>query len=510
MAISQRAIRRARGSQKARVHSLPAPVGGWNARDSRDGMAETDAVELNNWFPDTGEVRLRKGYTEHASGLGGNVETLAEYHAGSTRKFLAAANGKMWDITDGDTPSSLKTGFSNNRWQWAAFQGELGFVNGQDAPQEFDGSSLSDMTISGSGLTVSNLIGINVFKSRTYFWEDNSQDFWYSAVNALGGTLTKFPLSRVGHFGGNLVCMGTWSRDAGDGMDDLAVFVMSSGEIIVYQGSDPGSADAWSLIGVFQIGAPLATRGVVKFGGDLLVMTKDGYFPLSQAIQGRVSNKSAVSDKIRGAVVEAAEQHGNNYGWEPILYPAGKKLIFNVPVATNTTYVQHVMNTVTGAWCKFTGINARTWGIYNDQLYFGGNGKVFLADNGSSDDGSDIKGDGWPAYTYLGNRGQRKRITMGQVVISADGDLTVSTKSDTDFREPIPPFNSSTFDAEGAEWNEAEWNIAEWVGGDNIINDWKLITGIGYNVSMRVRVSVNAQTVKWFATNYAFTPAGVI
>jgi len=155
-------------------------------------------------------------------------------------------------------------------------------------------------------------------------------------------------------------------------------------------------------------------------------------------------------------------------------------------------------------------MNSRCWGTYNDKIYFGGNGKVYQADTGSNDDGGAIKGDGWPAYTYLGSRGQRKRITMGQVVLSSDGDLTVATKSDTDFAEPIPPFNSSTFDAAGAEWGLAEWNLAEWVGGDVIINDWKLITGIGYNVSMRIRVSVSAQTVKWFSTNYAFTPAGVI
>lgn len=510
MAIPRKAIVRQRASQQARVHSLPSPIGGWNARDSRDAMSEQDAVMLDNFFPDTGEVRLRRGYTEHATGLGGNVETLAEYHSGDTRKFLAAANGNMWDITDGDSPSSLKSGFTNNRWQWASFEGEVGFVNGDDTPQVFDGSSLSDMSISGTGITPSNLIGINVFKARTYFWERNSQDFWYSAVNSLGGSLTKFPLSRVGNFGGNLVCMGTWTRDGGDGMDDLAVFIMSSGEVIVYQGSDPGTASSWSLVGVFHIGAPLATRGVVKFGSDLVVMTRDGYFPLSKAMQGRLSGQSAISDKIRGAVTQATENHSTNYGWEPLLYPAGKMLIFNVPVATNNTYVQHVMNTVTGAWCKFTGLNSRTWGTYEDRLYFGGNGKVFLADTGSNDNGDAIKGDGWPAYTYLGARGQRKRITMGQVVLSSDGDLTVATKSSTDFSEPIPPFNSSTFDAEGAEWGEGEWGVAEWVGGDTIINDWKLITGVGYNVSMRVRVSVSAQSVKWFSTNYAFTPAGVI
>jgi hypothetical protein len=42
-----------------------------------------------------------------------------------------------------------------------------------------------------------------------------------------------------------------WTNDAGDGVDDYAAFVFSTGEVLVYQGDDPGSVNAWSLIGRF-------------------------------------------------------------------------------------------------------------------------------------------------------------------------------------------------------------------------------------------------------------------
>ena len=85
----------------------------------------------------------------------------------------------------------------------------MGLVNGTDTPQQFNGTSVSSLTVTGSGLTSTNLIGITVFKNRTFFWEDDSQDFWYSALNTLGGTVNKFPLSRVGDFGGKLISVGT-------------------------------------------------------------------------------------------------------------------------------------------------------------------------------------------------------------------------------------------------------------------------------------------------------------
>jgi hypothetical protein len=47
----------------ATTASIPAPIGGWNARDSLANMSPTDAVQLVNWFPTPTDVTMRKGYT---------------------------------------------------------------------------------------------------------------------------------------------------------------------------------------------------------------------------------------------------------------------------------------------------------------------------------------------------------------------------------------------------------------------------------------------------------------
>lgn len=510
MAIAPQAVRREQAQPAANVRSLSAPVGGWNARDSLDRMAETDAIVLDNWFPDLGEVRVRNGYTQHSTGMGSDVELIAEYHSQDVNKLIAAAGGSIWDATS-SAASKLASGYSSNRWQWVNFEGEMGLVNGSDHPQKFAGSAVSNMTISASAIgTVSSFVDIHSFKSRTYFIPDGSQDFYYSAVNALGGTLTKFPLSRVGQFGGNIMTMATWSRDGGDGMDDLAAFIMTSGEVVVYQGSNPGDATGWSLVGVFDIPRPIARRAVTKFGGDVVIATESGYFPLSAAFEGRIGQNSAISDKISEAVRDAASLSKNEYGWDAVFYPQGNWLLFNRPVTTNTTYQQHVMNTVTGAWCRFTGIASRTWGIFKGDIYFGGSGTIYKANDGASDGGNDIKSDARTAFTYLGSRGLRKQITAVQPVFSSDGDVSFDVGVGTDFSVPSILSPTRTSGAVGATWDEASWNDAEWAGGLNIVNRWKVTSGLGYNASFRISTLTNNVETRWYALNVLFRAAGIL
>ena len=47
----------------ANTTSVPAPVGGWNGRDSLANMQPLDAVQLVNWYPTPTDVTMRKGYS---------------------------------------------------------------------------------------------------------------------------------------------------------------------------------------------------------------------------------------------------------------------------------------------------------------------------------------------------------------------------------------------------------------------------------------------------------------
>ena len=71
MPILPRNRRLALASQSlAQPISVPAPITGWNARDALDEMPATDAVLLDNWYPDAQGVVVRSGFTPYASGVG--------------------------------------------------------------------------------------------------------------------------------------------------------------------------------------------------------------------------------------------------------------------------------------------------------------------------------------------------------------------------------------------------------------------------------------------------------
>lgn len=491
-----------RNTGKAIPVSSPPPIGGWNTRDALNSMPPTDAVLLDNWFPTTGKVTVRKGYTEFiGSGMGsGNVDTLAEFHAGSVRKFIAATNSNLYEISSG-TASSIGSGYSSDQWQWVNFNGSIFLVNGQDAPLDYDGTTLSATSWTGSGLTISDLIGVNVFKNRLFFWEDDSQDFWYAGPASVTGTLTKFPLSRVGQFGGNLVTMATWTFDGGAGPDDVAVFIMSSGEVIVYQGDDPGDADFWSLIGVYRIGTPINRRGVVKVGGDLVIMTWDDYVSLSEVLQtGQIGNPS----KLSGAVKAASLTNSADFGWQALLYKQGEMIVFNVPTNDADGNKQHIFNTTTKAATRFKGINARCFGIYNSNLYFGStDGKVYQADTGANDDGGSISADGRTAWSSFTSN-TSGRVSAVRPVLEAQGQISFESAVGYDYQDALAPAPSSSVPGDSL-WDTAIWDVATWAGESLTSLAWKAARGYGQSISLRVRVNA-LQVISWIRTDYRIEP----
>lgn len=500
-----------------REESIPAPVKGWNARDPLDGMDDGFAPMLDNWFPQTGFCEARNGSATHATGVGsGAVETLASYRGAASEKLLAAGGGQIYDATGAGAASSLASGFTNDRWQWANFSNSLFLVNGDDAPQTYDGSTVGATGWTGP-TTVSDLIGVHVFKSRLFFIEKNSASFWYPAgVGAVTGALTEFDLSEIDPEGGHLVAIGTLTNDGGTGPDDLAVFIMSTGSVLIYLGTDPGVAANWALVGIFHIGAPVGRRCAIKRGADLIVLTQDGYIPLLQflaARKGRTDPTLAISDNISGAVNEAVRNYKDVFGWQPVLHPLGKKLVVNVPLVEGASAQaqQHVMNTVTGAWCRFKGWPAASFAIHDDELYFGSTGGIVKkADTGRNDSGALIVADGQTAYSFLKSRGRQKKVNLARAVVSSDSALSVGIGIGTDFAPSIPVSITPVVTAAGGAWDVAAWDSAEWAGGLLIRKDWQTVTGIGISVSIRLTTETLAQQVQWFSNDLAFEMGGVL
>lgn len=494
---------------RVRRVTVPPPIGGWNKRDPLDSMAPQDATELVNWFPRTNDVVVRKGFTEHCdTGETTAIETLVNHVCPAGESLLAAVAGKIYDVST-STPVSKLTGQTENMWQTATFGNRTFFVNGADAPQTWDQSTatFSASGFTGSGLTASDLIDVMAFKQRLYFIEHNTRSIWYGGLNAVTGSLTEFDLSTVGNFGGTLLALGQITNDGGDGVDDLFVVFTTTGEVIIYQGSDPGASN-WALVGIFHIGAPISRRGVAQFGSDLVAITEDGFVALTEVLPfGRTGLAPTLSDKISGAATDAARQYGANEGWKVLMYPKNNMLIFNVP-RSETAFDQYVMNTRTKAWCKFTKMNGKDWSLFQRDLYFAGqDGKVYQADTGTTDNGSTIVADGRCAWNYLGDRGSIKRLSLARPNFVAQFTPPLAIGMAMDFN-PNVDFSSVNFSlpADLGIWDESTWDGAIWGFAFSTAADWLSVSGEGYNVSIRIRVSSEDSSPQWNSTNLVYEP----
>jgi hypothetical protein len=709
----------------------PAPVGGWNARDSLDSIPSTDAIELVNLFPESGCVSGRGGSVTVCTLPGGQpVDTLTAFTPEGTSSFIAASNGKFYNVTTFSAPVQIGTGFANNQWQHEHFTNKIIFVNGVDVPQQWDGTTLSPMTISlggspsmalslapgslgagtyyyrawttygstvtaatpeqsivvpaklstptagthttattggffapgtyyirisatnavgetlasvetsivvpagtntntitwkvlavplatgynyyrsstagtelllgssvgltftddgshtpagalpasnttSGGVTVTitpisgitnykfagrttgaellmatqtsnvftddgsvtpsgaiptvdttgtNLLGVANMKGRAFYWENKRAGFWYAIAGAYQGNLIFFPLDRVFRNGGYVLMIVTWSRDNGDGVDDMTAIISNNGETLVYQGTDPGNALAWSMVGRFQIGRPLSVRSHGKLASSEILCSMDGFVSMDEAIVNqRVEEVNYFGGKIIRAANKAASDYQGNFGWEAIYYPRGQMFIINVPISNSPHQAeQYIRNTNTGAWCRFTGQNARTWGLYNDRLYFGtAVGTIMLADANSNDtvvaygdDGVAVERRATTAYMRF-NPEAKSQLTAVQIVSTISQPSSARVQALSDFNDkPLTAINPAIEFVPG-QWNVSNWNQDYWAAAQaDAVNMYAKramysVNEYGFNIALRIRYSFRYQPFIWYSSTFVFNPGGL-
>jgi len=353
---------------------------------------------------------------------------------------------------------------------------------------------------------------VNLFKERLYFVEEDSLNFWYLPVDSINGAVTKFPLGGIFKNGGYLQAMGTWTIDAGYGVDDLAVFVTSNGEVAVYKGSNPSDPTDWALIGIWNIGSTFARKCVFKYGGDILLLTQQGLVPLSAGLQStRLDPRVNITDKIFYAINQATDNYSSNFGWQINYLAKYNMLILNVPVTSNTE--QYVMHNITKSWSRFTNISANCWEMSNEDMYFGGTGFVARFYDSFADAGTNIKGFVQQAYSYFESRGQQKRFTMVRPILQTDNGLpTVLCGLSTDY-ETVELTNQISFNPAillTGEWDLDVWDNANWGGGLVTTKTWQGVTGLGYAGSVSMNVASQGIEFHWASTDYVMEKGGVI
>jgi hypothetical protein len=487
----------------SRGTSIPAPVGGWDAVNALADMPEDRAVVLENWFPSTSDVRVRRGHQYHASGMGsGVVDTLMVYNGltSAASAMFAATGGAIFDVSSSGTAVATdRTGLANNRWQYVNFTVTGGkylwACNGADAAIHYNGSAWAQPSI--TGITASDIVNVNAHKNRLWFVLKDSTKAAYLATGAIAGAATTFELGGLFTQGGYLVAMATWTRDGGAGPDDLAVFISSRGQVVVYAGTDPASAATWEMIGVYDVGPPMGYRCFTKVGADLALLNIDGVLPLSSVLNldRAAQTKAAITANINNAMNDAARSYKSNFGWSLTSYAKGTMAILNVPIQEGQTQQQYVMNTLTGAWCKWTGMNANDWAVFRDDLYFGGNsGAVFQADETGLDVLTPIDAVGQSAYNYYNLRGRLKNWKLLQPLLTTDSDSRPAVGISTDFKDNASLGTPSSAESSSALYDIAIYDIDVYAVESRTVADWTAISGIGQCASIHFRAQTGRTT----------------
>jgi len=493
--------------------NLPAPVGGLNKRDPLIVMAESDAIKMDNYIPTINSVELREGYQKHCS-LGtfsntSKVETLCAYHTSEHSKLIAVFGGKAYDVSLALSVEYQNVSFSKSRCQTVMYKNRLFFLNGVDMPKVYyiddeNVQHFENWGFSGENLQALKIINAGVSHEFLWFVEKNSTRAWVSTVGGnVAGTLSAFDTADVLKWGGKLVSVFNWTVDGGQGIDDYTCLLTSEGEVLVYKGYNPNDADNFELIGSYKLSKPIGYQCVTAYQGDVVIITEEGYLPLSKALSLNNAGFSAVafSNKINGLVQERTTSYKNEEGWQGLIYGKKGYGIFNVPIGN--AFEQHVINISTGAWCRWTNIRAFCWCLYNGELYFGSDNNVFKFGGTYADDGLPIEGQIEQAYSNLKTDGLKKVVLLKPKIRSSqDFKLMIWTNMDFDDSPKDFYVTVGSANTDSAKWGVAQWNEAMWYSTKTrkMQGQWLLNAATGFKASVVFKTTTKGNLIEWFET----------
>jgi hypothetical protein len=548
--------------QRSMLTSLPAPVGGLNARDALANMPPNQAVILENLFPTNSGLMVRPGWTRYYYSIPNDapVETIIKYNGpDGTEKIFACANGNFIDASLGGAYSAsdiVASGFGNNRWQYVQLANITGdftvAVNGEDIPQFYNGTVWTPCVITTDmGLypwfDPRNFIVVAQMHRRLWFVEKDSSRVWYLPVDQVQGAVKLFDCGEVFPLGGYCQTCLSWSVDTGAGMDDQSVFISSKGNIAVFSGFDPdaatGTEGAFTLSGVYTIGATVGRRCACPYGSDVLILCEDGVVMLTSVLsQSKMLMQPPLSDIIQHALSQVVDEFAGLFGWDLFTSARHNQLYVNVP--STVEIYQFLMNTILDAWCTIKGYLAWSWENFYEEPVFGGDGYVARAwDNvgvddppvadvriTSSDDervtsdddvrltqqisltagGTSIQTRCLQAFNYFGSP-QQKSWSLARPVFISDAEPAVDVFFNTDFEvvESVAPLPTTQAANLIFLWDAALWDVALWTGEQRSWKRWYGLNNVGFAGAVFLRTSSVFPTT-WLATDFQFHKGGTL
>lgn len=519
--------------RKAIPASFPAPVGGWIANVAlatpeatrADGSKVNGAAMLENWFPTATGIRMRGGSQRYAV-IGHDhlpVTAMFSYVNGNNRKLFASNESAIYDITtvenpddqflvdedgslmvddDGNafilygSPDADIDSLSGGDWSVVQFATAGGVflraVNGVDTPLVYDGAAWGT-TPAITGAEPTTLSNVWVFKNRLFFVQKDTLDAWYLPANEVGGVAVKFPLGGVFTRGGSLMFGSAWSLDTGNGLNEQCVFVSTEGEVAVYQGSDPSTAETWTKVGVYRIGRPRGPKAFIRAGGDIVIATDIGFVPLSQAIQRDVAALSpgAVSYPIEDAWNQIVAER-TDASWQCEVWPTKQMAAITFPIASGQDKVMFVANARTGAWAKYTGWGATCISVFGERFFFGtDDGHIVEGEVTGSDQTFPYTATCIPLFDPLKSPASLKIGLEARAVLRAPAALEAKLSLQKDYTINLPAVPDASSVPSSNVWGSAVWGQSLWGSQTQkrTFQNWRSVAGSGYSLSVATQIT---------------------
>lgn len=474
-----------------KAYSIPAPQEGLDHRlkagaDPAESFRQ--ALRLENWLVLDQGIQTRKGYREFTK-CDVQIERLHSHDMNNEKKLLACGGGAVYELKAMGEHLCLKNGFSSDQWHITCFHGASLFMNGCDDPHVYKDGELQPIAFQEFD-NPHSLSGAMVYQSRLFYWSSQSLTFWYGDLHTIGGKLQAFPLSLAGDYRGTIMHIDQMMLAGPKGVQTAFVIFLSSGQVVVYRGLDPGRAESWSLLCTMQISKPLTSDCILSYAGDLLVIGEEGYFFLSKYLGGdeRLGQSQFCQGTLLQNLQRAIRLYEKQKGWHLIYDSKRDWIIINVPNGKNSqgelSFIQHVFDLARSIWMTFTDINASCWQMHDGSLLFASGGRVYKAFESMDDDGRAISASLQMPWFDFARPSVLKKVSMVKARFESHGFERAALGIAVDHQEQKKrTFKIRQNKKQVSLWGSL-WNRVFWSRQVQVKDDWQTLHVAGYALSL--------------------------
>lgn len=509
--------------QVSTVSRVPAPQKGIDDRVPFAEGAERVCLYSFNLVPSDGGLGLRKGYSRWQTGLddgnGLSVNTMMPFDGiaadGSEDRLFAVTNEGIWNVTVRSETPSLEVTFGTQTADagfgvYTVYITDAGdklmfYADSLNGLYTYDVSTDSWAQATGfTGPTIANVNFIMVHKARIWLIERNSTQAWYLAPGAVTGAATAFYFGSKFKNGGALRGLFSWSVDGGVGVDDLLVGVSGGGDVIVYKGDDPSSADTWGMRGVYFIGTlPKGVKFGTEQGGELYLLSLYGVVGMTDLLNGVAvasAQQNSVSASIAGELRSRLKADSGLSGWSIRSIPTEGGLLISTPSTVFQRPIQYYYNLTVNGWGFWRDLDVQSFSTWKTSVVFGDGGlRVLIMDQALDDvtvpgdpgtfNGIPIEFSTLTSFLPLGAPAVFKRVKFirPDTIGTEEPVFAVAARYDYALAEgavPIAPTPSRS----GGLWDSGLWDSAVW--GSSLVEGFGSVygaNGIGRSVAVAYR-----------------------